>query len=280
MTMTEGDFQDLLGEATIYEPANECIYCGNQTLPLSNEHTLPDGLGGRHVLPRASCPPCQAKINEFEQYCMRTLFANIRASLGLQSTKKRKRLRPPSSVMVKRKTGAKERVILGENKIPLLFALPAFPAPFFLTGEEPSETFLGGWWTYNPNSIGSVLDDLGAETVFTETIKPWMLARLIAKIAHSHCWALWGSAFEPLLVPIILGEDENFIKYIGGWVKDLPPTPNFTHTIRIMNWRAAPGVTDSYLIAEIRLFSVYAAPVYYAVVGRTLKPWPFESRRQ
>lgn len=41
----------------IYQPVNVCIYCGG-TGALSDEHIIPFGLGGRWVLPKASCAEC------------------------------------------------------------------------------------------------------------------------------------------------------------------------------------------------------------------------------
>jgi hypothetical protein len=69
-----GEPRDFISDKKIYPPANECIYCGAHD-GLTDEHTFPDGLGGRHILPKACCPRCQKVINEeVEQYCQRTLL--------------------------------------------------------------------------------------------------------------------------------------------------------------------------------------------------------------
>ncbi len=267
----------VVSERKIYPPANECIYCGARGVKFTDEHTFPDGLLGQHILPKASCEPCQKIINEqVEQYCMRTLFAHLRAVTGMRSAKKRPP--PPLTVKLERQSGEIERVVVDPADLPQFFSLPVFPGPCFLTGEPVGETFDGWWWHHETPGASEALRKLGAQSMVSETVFPSRIARLVAKIAHSQAWALWGPAFEPFLPDVILGKTKYFQEYVGGWGKILNPVPDFAHTFKVMNWRKTKGDKDSYLIGEIRFFSDLGGPVYYAVIGKALKPWPFQER--
>jgi hypothetical protein len=154
-----------------------------------------------------------------------------------------------------------------------------FPEPFFLTGQQVTDSFHGAWWKYQPEPVDEALAELGAKSLITETIWPIKLARLVAKISHAHAWALWGPVFDPFLPPIILGKNVRFIEFVGGWVKELGPDPDLNHTIRVFHWRRKPTDKRGYLVAEIRFFAVLGAPVYYAVIGKALRSWPFPERQ-
>ena len=53
-----------------------CIYCGATDAALSDEHVVPYGLGGSHVLRKASCCRCAAITSKFERKVMRELWGD------------------------------------------------------------------------------------------------------------------------------------------------------------------------------------------------------------
>lgn len=271
--------RDFIHQLKIYPPANECIYCGAQGVSLTDEHTMPDGLGGRHILPKASCHACQKIINEeFEQYCMRTLFSTFRLVSGLRSKKKRPPLR--TSIQVRRHSGDVERVPLDPNELPKFFVLPVFEEPYFCTRQPVvGDTYKGAWWIREPAHMNAILGTLDAAAIHTETIFPDRLARFVAKIAHAHAWAMWGPVFEPFLLPIILGKQKRFIEFVGGWpTMHQPELPDLHHQFRILCW-TREGDDTPVLLAAIRFFADLGGPVYYAVIGKLLKPWPLPERQ-
>jgi len=71
----------------IYLPVNLCIYC-SATDALSEEHIVPFGLGGRWVLPKASCAGCASKTSTFEQTCQRTMFGPMRMYYDLPARRR------------------------------------------------------------------------------------------------------------------------------------------------------------------------------------------------
>jgi hypothetical protein len=247
-------------------------------VPLTDEHTIPEGMGGRHVLPQASCTRCQRIINEeFEQYCQRTLFSNLRAAFGLKSSKKRKRL--PHSVKIVTREGDVRRIHKAPEKLPHVYALPVFPNPYFLSRRDlTGNTFGGAWWQYSEKPMSLVLEELGAEFIQTETIWPAKLARFVAKMAHAHAWAVFGPVFEPFLPSIIMGENTRYIEFVGGILSEVEPD-SFDHAFKIFRSTRTDD-DDSYLVARVRFFASIGAPVYYAVIGRLLEPWPVQERTE
>ncbi len=59
-----------------------CIYCG-ATEGLQDEHPIPFGLAGRHVLHDASCASCAAKTSRWEGLVLRGSLLPFRTILGL-----------------------------------------------------------------------------------------------------------------------------------------------------------------------------------------------------
>lgn len=265
-------FEKHLGERAVYPDVGYCIYCGRSSVPLTDEHTIPDGLGGRHILPKASCTACQKTINTFEQYCMRTFLGNVRASLGIKAAKRRPR--PPASVRVRRKDGTIERVSKPIEELPVFVAFPVFPAPFALLGLPAPEIFDGLQWVRVPADIDRALVDFDASEFLSEVIKPQLFARMLAKIAHSHCIAVLGAdRFRSVLPPLILNEGMRYIQWVGGSLKIEPPEPDISFRI---DFEIVPRFTDGALlgVCGIRLFPNLGGPTYRIVIGEMLKPWP------
>ena len=73
-----------------YPAVNRCIYCGTDRA-LSDEHIIPLGLGGRWVLPKASCPVCAEKTSAFERTCQRTMFGLLRMYYDLPTRRPKRR---------------------------------------------------------------------------------------------------------------------------------------------------------------------------------------------
>src|SRR6266571_8173848 len=111
-----------------YEPVGYCIYCGS-TGPLSDEHIIPLGLGGRLVLPQSSCAACSAKTSKSERTCLRSMYGPLRLLYGLPSRRKNKR---PETLQlkIKRTAGSEwEYVPVVQERYPFLITFPYFEAP-------------------------------------------------------------------------------------------------------------------------------------------------------
>ena len=245
---------------------------------MTEEHILPDGLGGRHTIPRASCRTCQKIINEeVEQYCQRELFGNARFHFGLRSSKRsrRKRPRPRLKIVVGRESGEFESIYPDEDELPVILVIPAFPPPTILRDEPAPETFQGANWIYQPEPMRSVLKRFSTDRILSPVIRPALFARLIAKIGHAHGTAHLGDAFDPVLPPLILGKHRSWLEYVGGNLVLPPVDESLVHQLSLLN---ATRETDGkqFAVAGIRLFAGLGAPLHYAVLGPMTRSWPVE----
>gem|GEM_PF-1646012 len=70
--------------AKSYRPVGRCIYCGSpewsagQVRKLGDEHIIPEGLGGKLLLPEASCKDCEGLTSKFELEWLRSAFYTVR----------------------------------------------------------------------------------------------------------------------------------------------------------------------------------------------------------
>lgn len=247
---------------TIYAPVGCCIYCGSTELPLTDEHIFPDGLGGRDILPAASCKPCATITGKFEGAVMRGAVWALRQRLGMKGGKRK----VPSRFAVK---GVNERgeaydsEMLPED-IGLLAALPDFhEPPGFMVGKQPTDRVGADWLLYydggkiaEKHAPGSIID-----------VRPESFARLVAKIAHARSVAALGIyGFAPLLLPLILGRDDQWPYLVGRAPVDPPgPQPGAGHWCQIFHQHEPE---EGVLLGRVRLFAELDGPIYDVVVGR------------
>jgi hypothetical protein len=75
------DSRNLMIALKTYPPAGLCVYCESVEQLLSREHIIARGLGGRLVLPEASCAQCRKITSEIEFMCLRAILGNVRVHL-------------------------------------------------------------------------------------------------------------------------------------------------------------------------------------------------------
>ena len=264
--------------AKTYAPVGCCIYCGatewsaQQSRKLGDEHIIPEGIGGRLVLPEASCKACEAITSAVELEWLRGAYHTARVQKGLG----KKKARPPRFLKLQVVRGGKttwESVPL--EKYPAMIVTLCFDKPEILSDCSPVAKVLSGGVAVGVlPTFGKLLKpflDQGAVTFVpprasaTSTI----LGRMLAKIAHSYAAAELGiNKFSPFLKGIILGTDICHIPYFVGGTKDAPPTIDDVYKIRLTTMESCEG--RSYLVCIIRLLSdVKGMPEYWVVVGET-----------
>lgn len=265
------DTPDLF-DKVIYSPANRCIYCGATDVPLYDEHIWPDGLGGKHILPKSSCKPCEALINkEFEQYSLRHIFGLIRHKLGIRSSKKR----PAQPVRLSVQRGAyQQTVIADEGHIPANLVLPVFPLPTVMFNKPPTRTIQISVWVWRSDDYDALLSRYHALSL-SGSLDPYKVARFVAKIAHAFGTANLGDVFKPRLPDIILGKTDLYIEYVGSVGQEQSVSWPL-HQIALGHTRI-DGLGD-FAVAYVRFFATYGAPLYCAVLGELTKPWPLKGR--
>jgi hypothetical protein len=274
-----------LPRAKRYPPVGRCIYCGDQSSKLGDEHIIAFALGGKDILPKASCPVCARTINKsFETYCSQRMFQSIRLQHNYPTRNPKDR--PTHLPMIE--TFAADPKFSPTQLVPVadhpgLAVLFAFEPPGILVRQPPADTYRN--IQIHPRAISDTDARVkrllsagykGAKTY--EEFRIWPFVRLLAKIAHGYAVAEYGvDAFQHLLTHVILEEHSVAPYLVGGTPGHWPPEPvlHRVHTeIHHVGGR-------SFIIARIRLFAylVPPVPVYTVVVGE-LSPTslqPFDS---
>ena len=253
----------------VYRPLGRCLYCGSVN-GLSDEHIIPLGLGGRFVLPRASCSDCSTKTSKLERTCLRTMFGPLRLLYDLPS--RRKRDRPKSLLLKVRKTESSEweYVPVAQDHYPFLITFPYFDAPGALT-PTPESDALGPvtdrLWIRgaSPHHDFDELAQIVAQELGVDSLMPESKAEvsafcsLLAKIALAYVAA---ETAEPTantkLARIALGESmDNCRHFIGSVAKDEPPTSSLHE---ISQGKQLPMGTT---LVRLRLLAKLGTPTYF-----------------
>ena len=109
-----------------YSPANRCIYCGATDGPLGEEHIIPLSLGGRLILPDASCRDCEKITGRFETAVARTMMGNFRIVMGFPT--RRPKERPTHlTANVRSTSGLFERIEVPASDFPATIFFPNLP---------------------------------------------------------------------------------------------------------------------------------------------------------
>jgi hypothetical protein len=174
------------------DPVGSCIYCG-VTGGLTEEHTIPLALGGRFILPDASCSKCAAITSAFERRVLRGFMLDARTA-GRYRTRRPKE-RPKSLPLQVERDGLFEKIALEPTDHPGLLHLPLLEPAGLLVGRDPTlGVSVCGWETlYFGKHPTDVATGIGVKTI--RTTSNWdvsSFARLLAKIGYSHAVATVG----------------------------------------------------------------------------------------
>jgi hypothetical protein len=256
-----------------------CIYCGNVSSQLTDEHIIPFGLGGSIVLEKSSCVDCNKVTSLLEQHILRGHWLGIRRKLNTGSRRKSK---GPTSLQANllRSNGINifGKVPIDECNFCLIFSFfrPEELDVVIESGIKPfaksiNYVVLGPgpsiFYDSNGKQIQLKPDDK-IDFLISEFTASGML-RFLAKIAHSFVISERGAnaCAKFYLNQIILGDDKHAMRYIGNASEiaqgiQLPRVDKF-HSIQIVE-------KGKYLTVLIQLFSLpqfNALPIYEVVVG-------------
>jgi hypothetical protein len=259
-----------------YDAVGGCIYCGS-TSSLSDEHIVPLGLGGRWVLPKASCRDCAKKTSSAELAFLRTMFGPLRMYYDMPT--RRPRERPEKlPLKVKLTPEADWSYIDVDQKIyPFLVLFPVFGMPDELSGYTTSgergaaaRTFWIRGASFRDGLIPH-LEALAAE-LKVAAIEPTATARVpefvrtVAKIAHAFAVAEIGlDSFRPFLTPMICqAETSNSVQYVGGLMHTEPRTS----ALHEISFGTHTCIRPDIVGVRIRLFATLETPTYFVAVGQ------------
>jgi hypothetical protein len=109
-------------DKTIGGPYDRCIYCLNPAgqVPFTDEHVLPQGLGGNSVLRNASCSDCQKITCRNENEVLRKMWQVGRRSLGLGGGSKKKKKHKSSEFFIASHDGSVVEISLTHANLSIL----------------------------------------------------------------------------------------------------------------------------------------------------------------
>jgi hypothetical protein len=260
-----------------YAPVGRCIYCGAsewstvQSRRLGDEHIVPEGLGGRLLLPEASCEKCEKETSKFELEWLRSAFHTARVQKGLGKKKKR----PPRFLPLQVQRNGKtvwESIPL--EKYPAMIVTLLFDQPEILSDCSPVEKMLSGGVA------------IGILPTFGRLLKPYLdrgvvtfapprssatsehLGRMLAKIAHSYAVAELGiEGFTPFLTNIILGVETRYLSHFIGGTREIPSASSDVYEVNLSTIERT-GHRPLFMVAIRLLSDVQGMPEYRVVVGQ------------
>lgn len=260
-----------------YRPADVCIYCGSQA-KLHDEHIIPLALGGRWILPNASCNACGGKTSAFERRYNRTILGPLRMLYGIRSRRKKHR---PKLLPLKVKRNLEEdwtTIDVPREKCPFLVLLPIFPMPDELSGYTSAlghvDAAAASFWIrgaagpQGPDAHYAALSkELGVAAIqpIGQCDVP-TVCQTLAKVAHSYAAAELGvGTFSPFLTSMITdGDFSNRAKFIGGLMYNEPASKNLHEVSFDSHTCCRPDIVS----VRIRLFAALDTPAYFVAVGR------------
>jgi hypothetical protein len=140
-----------------FPSVGHCIYCPATAGPIHDEHIVPEGLGGDHILQNASCVACEKITTGIEQFCLREMIGPCRYPMGF-GNKRHKSRKADFPLGVTDKDGVEsERRIPAEDYPPLMFCTLEFTCPpGILSGLPVSEEIPANLW-FPPYPLGPSL---------------------------------------------------------------------------------------------------------------------------
>jgi len=253
----------------MYPPLNRCIYCGTVEDPLSREHIIPYALGGKLVIPRASCPEHASITSQVELEVTRMGYGYHRATVGAPTRRPGRHAEVLSStveVSGKDPSGATVTRTVPIAQIPPYQVIPRLSPPGVLAGRPAGADGSFRLETHIPesNPLRRLRERLGlieiCSPVRSFPFTPF--ARMLAKIAHCFAVAeLGSSAFSSRLLPLILGEPDTQFYLVG----ELDPVERQSKSA--LRHRVVEVNDERWLVVEISLHILPHLPRYQVACG-------------
>lgn len=251
----------------VCSPVGRCIYCGRTSVTLSDEHIIAVAIGGRWVLPHASCKRCAKLTTRLEGHCFAGTIKAYGTQVGLHGRRKKK-VPTAFTMAVRHLNGHVETKELPTEEYPAFMIMPFLHSPpaFLYPMEQRMELKLTAWaHVTNPEVIKQYPK---GTRVGGTPFHPGKWLRMLAKVAHSYAVAKEGiDGFTPLLRDLIRGRDDDYGLLIGILDRKTPQERGTLHAVYLWIAHVSGAVEKRYLVAEIHLFTNLGAPHYHIVVG-------------
>ena len=258
-----------------FRDIGRCIYCGDTSPPLTDEHVLPRGLGGNMpprgmhealVLKEASCKSCQEITKKIEQTVLRGMMDNARNILGVKGKEQRNK---KVKAHLESFDGVIEEKEMDVTEIPVGIAIPAYQHATIFLGDAKRKSYMPGDVKVRiisnvPQTVMSQYKKVGESGI---AMDPGSYAQMLAKIALGFAIAHYGpDGFTPLVHEFIRGDKEEYGHWVGpADTSDVSFTGDSFHSL---STRTVTSPNGPFLIIYIQLFAEFNCPIHYVVVGR------------
>lgn len=249
-----------------FAAVDRCIYCGATGDALTNEHIIPFFLGGRLVLPRASCRDCEKITKKFEGKCARKMLGkfSIRTGLPTQNPKKRPATLPIEELDASGLGREKQIPVID---YPRFLMMPVFPLPSLIAMHN-DRTDGYAWVSMNKADFLKVRSTHAKSGRAKLDIPVQEFMRMLAKIGHAFAAAELGSEFFSKWTPLLC----DYIKAGIGDVRDFVGNDrgklSSTNLLNNVTLHTAANNNFEYLVASVRIFGNLDAPQYLVVVAQ------------
>lgn len=249
--------------ARTFSPVGGCIYCRKSAdeVALEDEHILPLGLGGMWVLPKASCRECAAITGKDEA---RVLRGGLRAARQVLEYPSRSPKGPERLPLFCVNDDEDSQLLVDIEHYPILLQLPRYAGPLLVQLPGHLTTPESPWAQMLRLDPAVLHDEYGIRSCAVSCIDAHAFARMLAKVAHGLAVAELGrGGFVPYLPPVILGNDPQFLKFVGS-VQEAEPATTESFAMNLATFGEAP---NRVITAQLRLFADRGAPGYRIIVG-------------
>jgi hypothetical protein len=248
------------------KPAGYCIYCGANSIALSDEHIVPYSFGGVWVLPKSSCADCARITSQVEGSLARGSYLPLRSKHNFPTYNPKKRPKSfPATMLLN--DGRRVAIEIPTEKYPTLYPTLILPPPGILTGEPLSEFGVGVQMALKGSQ--DEIDALKVEFPkavgfeFGSSISWGNLCRTVAKISHSFSVGTIGVVgYTPLLPSLILG-GYPYISHLVGGVPQLDSSLVHSQEKGLSLFIRGDGL----ILVQVDLMGG-RLPTYSAVVGK------------
>lgn len=258
-----------------------CIYCGDTSCELTDEHVIPFALGGNTtIFEKASCKLCQRIIQPYEQRVLRGQLGVFRARIDAPTRNKKNRITHTTLHFCEvdddgrfvRGLGAKQVPI---EEAPLSFSIWELPPARILEQDANVSQHIGRPWTYVQRDVADrlasrVAKETGSRNVAVkiDSINRDDFLRFLIKTAHAFAtFELGPEAFRPLATDLILQRSNDLERLIGG---DREPSPYESHpanTTELVVGKVEDGPAAGCTAVRIRLYPLLGTPAHIVIVG-------------
>jgi hypothetical protein len=264
-----------------YDSFGECIYCGAKGARLTEEHIIPEAIGGQLIIDAASCDACCGETHAFEGHAC-DYYRPLRRQLNFPSRRRGKndRERKKEEKFTLQLDNSR-KIKVKSDEFPALLMNMTFPLPTILFTETPNDAPL----TFGIYSIelmpdfGERLNEIKAKYQASSVSIVGIdkssradhgdLGRMLAKIAHSYAVAELGGphSFRPFLTHIIRGQKPYYLTHFIG--SDVVPAGEAADLHEIEIDQSGLG-KERLIVVRLRLFATMKSQNHFIVVGERL----------